>query len=114
MYKILSGSDEMSEVFEESTIIQFINAVSKEIYGFLEKEKNPKPNFYGTMALGKVPLIDGKEINVWLEYDARLIKMGNSFALDAGFKKVIIFDEIPDIVLDRYNFAKKITFENKK
>ena len=46
-----------------------------------------------------ITLKGGEVYNVWIEYNAKLLPFG---LIDAGVYNVIIYDEIPYILLDKY------------
>ena len=46
-----------------------------------------------------ITLKGGEVYNVWIEYNAKLLPFG---LIDAGVHNVIIYDEIPDILFDKY------------
>lgn len=110
MYQIVKRGTE-KELFSEEVILRFYSIIQQEINSMLEKEKNPKPAILGAFALHDVPLRSGKKTNVWIEYNAHILPMG---LIDAGVHNCIIYDEIPDIVLDKYNKIKTLLFGEKK
>lgn len=61
----------------------------------------------GAFALHDFPIKNGGKTNVWIEYNANLLPFG---VVDAGIHECIIFDEIPDIVLDKYNKFKTLVY----
>jgi len=75
------------------------------ITAMLKETKNPKPVILGALALHDVPLRNGGKTNVWIEYNANLLPSG---LVDAGIHECIIYDEIPDIILDKYNNIKTL------
>ena len=106
MYHIIQKGTEY-EIFSESTINSMYATISKELTSFLKQNKNPKPVLLGAFALHNVPLKDGNIKNVWIEYNANILPLG---LIDAGIHQCIIYDEIPDVILDKYNDIKKIIF----
>ena len=52
-----------------------------------------------------VPLLDERILNVYVEWNAKIIP---PLGFDVGVHKCIIYDEIPDDLLDSYNRLKKI------
>ena len=106
MYQIVKKGTE-KELFSEEVELRLYSTIQKEITAMLLKVKNPKPTILGAFALHNVPLISGKKTNVWIEYNAHILPMG---LIDAGVHNCIIYDEIPDIVLDKYNEIKTLVF----
>ncbi len=91
----------MTELFPDYVIYQFYKAIVDQT-----TQNNPtkQRNSIGCFAIANVPLKNGGETNIWIEYDAIL---ENGF-YDSGIQKIIIYDEIPDIILDRYNELKQL------
>ena len=85
------------------------NAVDGLIYA-VKTEKNLKESILGAIALHDVPMKNGDKKNVWIEYNANILAVG---LVDAGVHECIIYDEIPDIVLDKYNNMTKIKFNEQ-
>lgn len=106
MYKIVKKGTEY-ELFSEGVINAFHTTIAKEITTMLKATKNPNPAILGAFALQNVPMKKGGKTNVWIEYNAKLLPMG---LIDAGVHECIIYDEIPDIVLDKYNEIKTFVY----
>ena len=106
MYQIVKKGTE-HELFSEVVINGLYTTISKEITTMLKATKNPKHAILGAFALHDVPLKNGCKTNVWIEYNAKLLPFG---LIDAGIHNCIIYDEIPDIVLDKYNNIKTLLF----
>jgi hypothetical protein len=104
MYKIIEQGTE-EDFFSEEVISEFYRKISIEIQEDVEKKKTFNPFFYGAFALHDVPLLNGEYLNVWIEFNAKLVTLPGtkSGILDAGINTCIIYDEIPDILLDKYN-----------
>ena len=64
----------------------------------------------GALALHDIKMINGELTNVWIEYNANVLKGG---VIDAGIHQCIIYDEIPDFILDKYNEIKALSLKNK-
>lgn len=109
MYKILERGKEY-ETFGTKMVDSMFSTVAEQIKELLLNTKDPKPAIMGGFALKDVPMIDGNKTNVWIEYNAKLLPMG---LVDAGIHECIMYDTIPDIVLDRYNDIKELVFKNK-
>ena len=86
---------EENDIFNEDTIQDFVGIC-------LEKNYNKK-NGFGFMAFSNVQLKNKELKNVYIEY--YLEKMDLMFEVDIS--RCIIYDDIPDIVLDRINELNK-------
>ncbi len=106
MYQVVKKGTEY-ELFSNDVINAFYTTIQKEIAIFLKATPNPKPAILGALVLHDVPMKPGGKINVWIEYNAKLLPLG---LIDAGVHQCIIYDEIPDIVLDKYNNIKTHIF----
>jgi hypothetical protein len=106
MYQIVKKGTEY-ELFSEGVINALYATIQKEITAMLKATENPKPAILGAFALHDVPMKKGGKTNVWIEYNAKLLQFG---LIDAGVHNCIIYDEIPDIVLDKYNDIKTLIF----
>lgn len=106
MYQIVKKGTEY-ELFSEGVISALYATITKEITAMLKATKNPKPVILGAFALHDVPMKKEGKTNVWIEYNAKLLPFG---LIDAGIHQCIIYDEIPDIVLDKYNDIKTLVF----
>jgi hypothetical protein len=110
MYEIVKKGTEY-ELFTKVVINGIQQTITNEIAKMLEQTKNPKPVVLGSFALKDVPMKNGSKSNVWIEYNANLLPNG---LVDAGVHECIIFDEIPDIVLDKFNDIKTFIYEQSK
>jgi hypothetical protein len=104
MYQVVKKGTEY-ELFSEGVENALFTTITKEITAMLKETKNPKPVILGALALHDVPLRNGGKTNVWIEYNANLLPSG---LVDAGIHECIIYDEIPDIILDKYNNIKTL------
>ena len=104
MYEIIKKGREY-ELFSEFVINEFYNTITKEIITMLKETKKPKPEILGAFVLHDVPMIKGGKTNLWVEYNAKRLPSG---LIDAGIHECIIYDEIPDFVLDKYNKIKTL------
>ena len=109
MYQIVKKGTEY-ELFSEEVINAFYATITKEITTMLKAIENPKPAILGAFALHDVPLKNGCKTNVWIGYNAKLLPLG---LIDAGVHECIIYDKIPDIVLDKYNDIKTFVFNGE-
>lgn len=107
MYKNLSPGEE-KVLFDPKIEYYFFQYIQEDILKYLKKVKNVKKVIVGAMALHDVPLLDGQKTKIWLEYNGRLLPIG----IDCGITKLIIFDEIPDEVLDRYNLIRAKIYQS--
>lgn len=116
MYKILDR-ETADDFFSEQVISELHRKIAIEVQQEVEEKKSYKPYFLGALALHDVPLLNGEKQNVWIEYDAKLVMVpGESKAiLEPRITACIVYDEIPDILLDKYNnlieAAKKLNAE---
>lgn len=110
MYKIVKKGEEY-DLFSEDVINRIYATISKEIVTMLRTIENPKPALLGAFVLADVSLKQVGKKNVWIEYNATLLPYG---LVDAGIHEIIIYDDIPDIVLDKYNNIKTIIFTEEK
>ena len=108
MYEVVEKGTEY-DYFTKEIINEFYKAIATQINSFLKQDKNPKPVIAGSFILQNVPVIDMGEKSVYIEFNAKMLPVG---FVDAGVHNIIFFDEIPDIVLDRYNLLKGIKLEN--
>ena len=106
MYQIVNKGTEY-ELFSEGVINSLYTTITKEITTMLKATENPKPSILGAFSLHDVPMKKGGKTNVWIEYNAKLLPFG---LIDAGIHECIIYDEIPDIVLDKYNDIKTLLY----
>jgi len=95
------------DYFERSVIVRFYQIIKDEIGKYLTKKDNELPGIVGAFALHDVPMKNGDTGHVWIEYNAEIIP---GVLVDAGVHKCIIYDGIPDEILDRYNDVKKLIF----
>jgi len=101
MYRDLKKGEE-DEVFSQSVFSTFIGVVGKEIDKLIENGALG-PCIAGGFALYNISMIDGNKTNVWVEYVGKVIPPG---VIDCSISRIIIYDDMPDIVLDRYNEFK--------
>lgn len=108
MYRVLEKGEEL-RIFTTETMDRVCASIEEEITIQLKKIENPKPLFAGCLSLYEVPLKKGGDANLWVEYTGKLIKYKGATAVDTGITRMIIYDEeIPDVVLDRYNEYKNM------
>lgn len=108
MYQIVKKGTEY-ELFSEDVVNALFATITQEITTMLTETKKPKPAILGAFALQEVPIKTGGKTNVWIEYNAKILPFG---LVDAGIHQCIIYDDIPDVVLDKYNDMKTIVFSN--
>lgn len=106
MYQIVKKGTE-NDLFSEGVINAFYETITKDITSLLKATEKPKPAILGALAFEDVPMKNGGKTNVWIDYNAKLLPFG---LIDAGIHECIIYDEIPDIILDKYNNMKSIVF----
>jgi hypothetical protein len=107
MYQIIKNDGE--QFFSDEIVDFFYERIGQIINEDAEEKKEYKTYFKGSFGLHDVPLKNGNTTNVWIEFDAKLIPIPNEKKgiVDAGISQVIIYDEIPDVLLDRYNELKE-------
>lgn len=98
MYKIIKKGEEYN-TFNEDVVEHFYSVITEEISKMLSEVKDPKDIILGAFALHDIPLKKGGIANVWIEYNAKIISEG---MVDAGVHECVIYDGIPDFVLDKY------------
>lgn len=94
------------ELFEEATINSIYVTIQKEseknIKDLTAKKEEINPVMIGGFLLENVPLKKGGTANMWVEYNCYILPG----IIDTGIHRALLFDEIPDEVLDRYNDMK--------
>lgn len=105
-YKIIKKGTEY-DYFNGDVIHAIFVKIANEITQFM------KSNIYksdeailGALALHDIKMLNGKLTNLWIEYNAYILPGG---AIDAGIHSCIIYDEIPDFILDKYNHIKELS-----
>jgi hypothetical protein len=109
MYKIIEKGTEY-DIFTEDVISSLYEAITREIKKELKKSKSSNEWLIGSLALHDIPLMDGDNVNVWIGYNAKILPFG---IVDAGIHECIIYDGIPDIILDKYNDIKGKVFKKE-
>jgi hypothetical protein len=108
MYQIVKKGTEY-EFFSEDVINHIYTKIQNEISKYLSLNENPEDGILGAFALHDVPMKNGIKRNVWIEFNA--IKLGFGF-FNVDVHNCIIYDEIPDIVLDKYNQIKAVVYNS--
>ena len=104
MYKeVVQGTE--YDLFSDSVIAQIMIAIRNSVKDSIESKKSEGPAIIGCLAWNDIPMKDGRRTGLYLEYDAKIVSEG---VVNAGVNYMILFDEIPDIVLDHLNKMKKI------
>lgn len=98
--KINIQKGEEFNYFKQEAIDSFYSVITKNITKYIKDHKNIKNEFLGCFVLKDIEMIGGEKINVFIEYNAFRLPGG---IIDAGVHKCIIYDDIPDEVLDRIN-----------
>ena len=90
-----------TDYFSKETVQLLIEDIANEI----KQQKKVKKFYKGAISYQAIKNLEGKEVDVWIEWDARR-KKG---LLDIGITNCIFHkkDTFPDIVLDRWNKVKK-------
>ena len=103
MYQILKTGDEY-EIFSIVIVEELYDKITKEIMGAMKENESIKQPMAGAIGFNDVPTKDRGKINMWISYIAE--KLPFEF-FDVTIHECIIYDEIPDIILDKYNEFKK-------
>jgi hypothetical protein len=95
------------EYFDEDFYDFIHNSIEKQVLAENPNLKSIKvgSNKSGGMIYEGLLVNDENLKNIWIEYDANVLKAG---IILVQVVDLIIYDEIPDIVLDRINELKKI------
>jgi hypothetical protein len=109
MHIIIDGEEGLRELFDAATTKDIALRITGELQDYRVKLKAEKiklkPYFIGACILHDVQLKAGGVIKLWAEYNARVLPGG---LIDFGMHKCIAFDEMPDTVLDNYNYFKQL------
>lgn len=97
--------------FSRETLDRFQRVIGKEIEKVLNQQKKPEPIVFGGFVLKDIDLIDGRKMNVWIEYNGKILSSG---LIDTEVHNCIIYDEIPDIVLDRLNVLNQVKAQSEE
>jgi len=103
MYQILETGDEY-EIFSIVIVEELYAKITKEIMGAMKENESIKQPMAGAIGFNDVPTKDNSKINVWISYIAEKLPVG---FIDVAIHECIIYDDIPDIILDKYNEFKK-------
>jgi hypothetical protein len=103
MYQILETGDEY-EIFSIVIVEELYDKITKEIIGAMKENESIKQPMLGAIGFNDVPTKDRGKINVWISYIAEKLPVG---FFDVTIHECIIYDDIPDIILDKYNEFKK-------
>jgi hypothetical protein len=95
------------EYFDEDFYDFIHKAIEKQVFVENPDFKSFKvgSNKSGGMIYEDLLVNDENLKNIWIEYDANVVKKG---IILSQVVDLIIYDEIPDIVLDRINKLKKL------
>ena len=103
MYKEIEK--EATNYFSENVVDLLFNTIQDNLKEHFKNGNIPKENVFGSFIVNDIELKSGDLTNVYVEYIGTLIQ---PLGVDTKIVKIIIFDEVPNIVLDRYNNYKKI------
>ena len=88
----------------------FFEAIKKEISSIMrekiKKLEDIEKCYYGAIAFKNVKLNNDDVLNVYLEFSGKTINQ--SGFVDTSIIDVIIFKELPDFILDKYNDIKTL------
>ena len=102
MYKIIE-KEETEDFFGKEEEDLFFDTIRMHVLDEMPEEGLTEKGVYGSIVLSDVFLKNGDKTNVYLEFHGVPFLLG----LDVIIKQIIIYDEIPDIVLDRINMLKE-------
>ena len=103
MYKEIEK--EATNYFSENVVNLLFNTIEDNLKEHFKNGNIPKENVFGSFIMNDIELKSGDSTNVYIEYVGTLI---HPVGVDTQIVKIIIFDKIPNVVLDRYNNNKKI------
>lgn len=108
MYIIVPPGKEL-EYMHQETLMHIAGKIKSEI------KKHPGPKVVGGLMLEGTTLRDGRVMSVWIEFLAEFKPVKPNLTSYPGLTQVqfdivacIIFDECPDIVLDRISHLKEV------
>jgi hypothetical protein len=104
MYKELT-SEEVYQLFDIEVIVGLLTAIKKEITQSRLKNPDQKGTLYGTVCYTKIPFKSGEKTNTWVEF-CSFPFLFDKEDFEVEVDKFFIFDEMPDIFLDRLNEIK--------
>lgn len=103
MYKEIEK--EATNYLSENVVNLLFNTIEDNLKEHFKNGNIPKENVFGSFIINDIELKSGYSTNVYIEYIGTLI---HPVGVDTQIVKIIIFDKIPNVVLDRYNNNKKI------
>ena len=116
MYKRLLCTEDILEYFTYKIFNQIGESVAQIINNKKIKTKSNHITFQGSIRIDNANTLDNKHLNIWTEYDCKMSRR-NMFCefkfVDIKIKEFIIYDQIPDIVLDRFNELNKQKYLDK-
>lgn len=101
MYQIIEQGTE-SKFFDYKVVKNLMDNLVTKIRE-TEEDENFTPKIHGAFVFREVPLKDGDIKNVWIEFTAFVVP--KMFPL-IDIVQIVIHDEIPDFLLDRFNELK--------
>lgn len=94
------------DYFSVDVVMSFFGKIVNEITPFIAKNTfDPDEAILGAIAFHGTKMLDGKSTNVYIEYTAQILPSGG---ITAGIIECILYDEMPDFILDRYNHIKEL------
>jgi hypothetical protein len=100
MQRQIKKGDEY-ELFPPTTYSLIVDTIANEITSMSRIDDH----VLGAIIMKDLVLMDGSKVNGYIEFNASKIEGG---LIDCGVHDMVIFDEIPDEVLDKYNKLKSI------
>lgn len=92
------------QYFSQDTFQKIRGTIGLQVLDHIEKNPpNKDEGIVGGFVMTDIPLLDGSKQKVWVEWNLILDEK-----LDCTIHELIIFDEVDDKILDRYNNLKKL------
>jgi hypothetical protein len=107
MYRIIEG-DNLNDFFSTDEIDMFFAQIRNQLNENIQHDEDQNKMMFGCFCLKDFNLTDGDIKNVYLEYSGKP-KFGDDHVyIDVSIAECIIFEGMPDIILDKWNEQKKI------
>lgn len=104
-HKILEKGSEY-DYFSTDVVMSFFAKIVNEITPFiLINTFVDDEAMLGAIIVHGAKMTNGKSTNVYIEFNAQILP---SYAINVGIHECIIYDGMPDFILDKYNDLKGI------
>lgn len=100
MYEQIKGEKGLNVAFSNEQRTGFMQMIADVI---MTSKENPPQCMAGSFVCKDIPLKDGRVLDVFIEWTAKPVK---GSAYNVGMTNCIVFDAMPDIVLDRINLLR--------